>query len=347
MGARFDDFRKHARENGARRTIAYAGDFDGRVFCQKLAQCAGVQALDFFRFAAGSAQADGEIVGEMIAADWDRCGVTNYPAGEGDHFRGAAADVEQASAEFTLVLREAGFGRGERLEDGVVHADAGAIYRGDNILGGGAGSGDDVDVRSQALADHADCVADIILRVQRKFLREDVQDFAVFGQLHAAGGFDGAAHVVALHIARARAYGDAAAAIHAAHVRAGYADQRGFHRDADERLSFFDGAANGADREIEVDDLAFAPAFRFGRAECGKFHAAAVVVEFADQGAGFGAADVQGYDVPFLLRQIRCSLMIAPARILSRSTRKPKSKTLVPRLRDGRYPSMRHCRISG
>src|SRR5271168_1525723 len=291
MGARFDDFRKHARENGARRTIAYAGDFDGRVFCQKLAQCAGVQALDFFRFAAGSAQADGEIVGEMIAADWDRCGVTNYPAGEGDHFRGAAADVEQASAEFTLVLREAGFGRGERLEDGVVHADAGAIYRGDNILGGGAGSGDDVDVRFQALADHADCVADIILRVQRKFLREDVQDFAVFGQLHAAGGFDGAAHVVALHIARARAYGDAAAAIHAAHMRAGDADQRRLHGNADEGFGFFDGEANGADREIEIDDLAFASAFGFGRAQGREFHAT-VFVEFADEGAGFGAADV-------------------------------------------------------
>src|SRR5271156_4747260 len=270
----------------------------------------------------------------MIAADWNCRGVTDYPAGEGDHLGGAAADIEQAGAEFALVLREAGFGRSEGLEDGVVHADAGAIYRGDNILGGGAGSGDDVDVRFQALADHADCVADIILRVQRKFLREDVQDFAVFGQLHAAGGFDGAAHVVALHIARARAYGDAAAAIHAAHMRAGDADQRGLHGNADEGFGFFDGAANGADREIEVDDLAFAPAFRFGRTECGEFHTAAVVVEFADQGAGFGAANVQRYDVPFLLRQIRCSLIFATRRILSRSTRKPKSKAPVPQRRD-------------
>src|SRR5271163_931981 len=270
-----------------------------------------MQALDFFRFAAGSAQADGEIVGEMIAAHWNCGGVADHSAGEGDHFRGAAADVEQAGTEFALVLREASFGGSERLEDRVVHAHAGAIYGGDDILGGGTGGSDDVDVCLQALTDHADGVADVVLGIERKFLGEDVQDFAGFRQLHAAGGFDGAAHVVALHIARARAYGDAATAIHTAHMRAGYADQRGLHRDADEGFGFFHGAANGADREIEVDDLAFAPAFGFGRTECGEFHTAAVVVEFADQGAGFGAADVQRYDVPFLLRQIRCSLIFA------------------------------------
>src|SRR5580704_6362409 len=318
MRARFDDFRKHARKNGARRTIADAGDFDGCVFRQKFAERAGVQSLDFFRFAAGSAQADGEIVSEMIAAYWNCSRVTNYSASESDHFGGAAADIQQAGAEFALVLREAGFSGGERLEDRIIHAHAGAVNCCDDILGGGAGCGDDVDVCLEALADHANRVADVVLRVERKFLRQDVQDFAVFRQLHAAGCFDRAAHVVALHVARARAYGDAATAIHTANMRAGDADQRGFHGNSDEGFGFFDGAPNGADREIEVYDLAFAPAFGFGRAECGEFHAA-VVVEFADEGAGFGAADVQRYDVPFLLRQIKCSLMIASREVPSRS----------------------------
>src|ERR1700722_189334 len=306
MRARLDDLRQHARENRARRAVAHAGDFDGRVFFQQFTQRAGVQALDFFRFAAGRAQADGEIVREVIAAHWNCRSVAHYAAAEGDHLRGAAADVEQARAEFALVLREAGFGGSERLKDRVVHAHARAIYRGDDILRGGAGGGDDVDVCFQPLADHADRVADIILRVERKFLRQHVQHFAVFGQLHAARGFDGPAHVVALHVARPRAYGNAAAAVDAAHMRAGYADQRRFHRDAGERFGFLDRAANRADREIEVDDLASAPAFGFRRAQGREFHAA-VFVQFADQCAGFCAADVQRYDVPFLLRQIRCS----------------------------------------
>src|SRR5271154_4655562 len=132
-----------------------------------------MQAFYFFRFAAGSAQADGEIVGEMIAAHRNRGGVTDYATREGDHFGGAAADIEQAGAELAFVLREAGFGGSERLENGVVHSHAGAIYGGDNILGGGAGGSDDVDVGLEALADHADRVADVILRVERKFLRQD------------------------------------------------------------------------------------------------------------------------------------------------------------------------------
>src|SRR5271170_822770 len=226
MGARLHDFREHAREHGARRTIADAGDFDGRVFREEFAQSAGMQAFDFFRFAARRAQADGEIVGEMIAAHWNRGGVADYAAGKGDHFGGAAADIQQTSAELAFVLREASFGGSERLKDRIVHAHAGAIYGSDDILGGGAGGGDDVHVGFQALADHADRVADVILRVERKFLRQDVQNFAIFRQLHAAGSFDGAADVVALYVARARTYGDAAAAIDAAHVGAGDADQR-------------------------------------------------------------------------------------------------------------------------
>src|ERR1700691_3034791 len=306
MRARFDDFGEHARENGTWRTVAHTGDFDRGVFCQKFAQGAGMQPLDFFRFGARGAQADGEIIGEMIATYWNCGRVTDDSSGECHHFRGAAANVEQAGTEFAFVLREAGLGGGERLENRVVHAHTRAIYGGDDILRCGAGSGDDVYVRLEALANHADRVADIILRVERKFLGQHVQHFAVFRQLHAAGSFDGAADVIALHVAWAGADGDSAAAIDAAHVRAGYADQRGFHGDADERFGFLDGAANRADRQIEVDDLAFAPSFGFVRAQRREFHAA-VFVQFADQRAGFCAADVQRYDVPFLLRQIRRS----------------------------------------
>ena len=57
----------------------------------------------------------------MIAADGDGRSVAHDSAGKCDHLRGAAADVEQAGAEFAFVLREASFGGSERLENGVVH----------------------------------------------------------------------------------------------------------------------------------------------------------------------------------------------------------------------------------
>ena len=101
-------------------------------------------------------------------------------------------------------MRQA-FGGGQRLENRVVDHDAGAIHGGDDILRGGAGRGDDVNVDFEALADHADGVANAVLRVDQKFLRQHVQHFAVFGQRDVARGVDGAANVVALDVARASA----------------------------------------------------------------------------------------------------------------------------------------------
>ncbi len=140
-------------------------------------------AFDFFGFVDGRAQADGKIVGEMVAADRNGRSVARDAAGKGDEFGGAAADIEQAGAEFAFVLGEAGFGGSERFEHGVVHTNAGAIHGGDDILRGGAGSGDDVHVGFEALADHTDGVADVVLRVEKKFLGQDVQHFAIFGKL--------------------------------------------------------------------------------------------------------------------------------------------------------------------
>ena len=313
MSARLDDIGEHAGEHRARRTVADAGDFDGGVFFQHRAHGAGMLAFNFFGFVDRSAEADGKVVGEMVAADGDGGGVARDSSGEGDQFGGAAANVEEAGAEFAFVLGQASFGGSERLEDGVVDADAGTIHGGDNILSGGAGGSDDVHVGFEALADHANRVADIVLRVEKKFLGQNVEDFAIFGKLHAAGGFDSATNIVTLNVTRASADGDAAAAIDAADVDAGHADKGGFDGHANDGFGFFDGAANRTDREVEIHDLAFAPAFRFGRAERGEAHAAEFV-ELADQRAGFGAADVERYNMPFFLRQIRHSLVPFPFR---------------------------------
>ena len=70
---------------------------------------------------------------------------------------------------------------------------------------------------------HADGIANVVLRVERKFLRQDVQHFAIVGQSNAPRRFNGAAHILPLHVACARAnsYGHAAAAVDPAHVPPG------------------------------------------------------------------------------------------------------------------------------
>src|SRR5580658_4641995 len=109
-GARLDDVGEHAGEDGARRAVADAGDFDGSVLMEKRRGGAAVAALDFFGFGNGRSQSDGEVVSEMIATYGNGAGVADYAAAVNDEFGGAAADVEEAAAEFAFVLGEASFG---------------------------------------------------------------------------------------------------------------------------------------------------------------------------------------------------------------------------------------------
>jgi hypothetical protein len=161
--------------------------------------------------------------------------------------------------------------------------------------------------------------------VEIKLLRENVKHFAIFGERDAAGGFDGAANVVALNIARPRGNGDSSTAVDAAHVAAGNANTGRLDRNANDAFGFFDGAADRADREIEIDDLAFAPAFGFGGAERGEFHGA-VFVLLADERTGLGAADIERYNVAFLLGQA-----LAPYYVIMPSALIPSPFCVDPR----------------
>lgn len=60
-----------------------------------------------------------------------------------------------------------------------------------------------MDVGFEALPDHADGVANAVLRIDHEFMRQNVEDFAVCWKRDVAGRIDGAAHIVALDVARA------------------------------------------------------------------------------------------------------------------------------------------------
>ena len=106
----------------------------------------------------------------------------------------------------------------------------------------------------ETLANHADGIANAILRIDPEFMREDVEYFAVFGESDVASGIDGAANVVALDVSGAIAEGDATAAVDAADMAAGHADDGGFNGDVGHAFGFFDGPADGAHGGIEIDD---------------------------------------------------------------------------------------------
>src|SRR5213593_1525323 len=194
-GAWLDDVRQHVREDGPRRTITDAGNLDCAISLHIGGSGAAVAALEPFRLRNGRAQANGEIIGEVIASDRNGATVTHHASAEDKQFGGAAADVQEATAEVALVLREAGFRGSERFENCIGDEDASLVRGGDEILGGGDGGSDEMNVHFQPLANHADGVANAVLGIHHEFVRKDMKDFAVFGQGDVASGVDGAAHV--------------------------------------------------------------------------------------------------------------------------------------------------------
>jgi hypothetical protein len=213
LGARLDDVGKHAREDRAGRAITNACDFNRGVFLKKRGCSTAVMPLDPFGFGDGRAQADREIVCEVVAANGNRAGVADDSAAVNDKFCRAATDIEEAGTEIAFVLREASFGGSERFDDCVTDQDSGAIRGRHEILRGDHRGSDNMNVGFEALADHAYGVANAVVSVHGKFVRQDVEDFAIFGKRNIACGVDRAANVFTFNVARAIAESDTAAAI--------------------------------------------------------------------------------------------------------------------------------------
>src|SRR5713101_1814528 len=297
-GARLHNFAKHPGKYRPWRAVADASHLDGRVAEQHLVIRAGIFALDFFSLGNRRAQADSQIVCEMVAANRNCRRVAGHPAGIDEQFRGASADVQQAAAQIVLILQKAGFGRGERFQHSIADHDARAVHCGNQILRRGSGRSDYMNIDFQPLAHHSHRVADAVLGVHQKFLRKDVKHLAVIGQRDAASRINRAANVVALDVTRMVAQRNAAAAVQPAHVISGNTDERRFHGYAREAFGFFERPPNRTDRGIEVDDEALARTLRFSRAQGQEFHP--VVFHLADQRARLRAADIQGHDVAVL-----------------------------------------------
>ncbi len=120
----------------------------------------------------------------------------------------------------------------------------------------------------QTLANHADGIANTILGIDDKFVRQtrgglrDRPGVRQFGR-HRWSRFKSSRSM-----SRGRgAERNAATAVDAAHMAAGNANDGGFDGHIGDAFGFFNGAANGADRGIEIDDETFAQAFGFGRAQ--------------------------------------------------------------------------------
>ena len=121
------------------------------------------------------AEADADIVGEVVATDRDRAGVNHHAFVVHDQVGRSGADVDQANAQLALVGLQHGVGAGQRFEDGVVHVDAGAVQRRDHVLRRGGAGGHDVRRDLQLPAHQPGRIAHSALVVEDELLRQQVQ----------------------------------------------------------------------------------------------------------------------------------------------------------------------------
>src|SRR6202030_1081713 len=114
-------------KNGAWRTATHASHLDFRAVGERAFPSGGMFIFHPFGFGHGSAKSNSEIVGEMIAAHGKCCRVAYHSARKNDDFSGASTEIQEAAAQFALVLGEASFGGGEGLEDGITDGYSGAV----------------------------------------------------------------------------------------------------------------------------------------------------------------------------------------------------------------------------
>ena len=150
--ARLQNLAQHALLHQARGTVAHRWHLDLVALGNAGHDGAAEHLLDVLGVGNGRAEADGNVVGEMVSADRNCAGVNHHAFVVHDEVGRSGANVGQADAQFALVGLQHGVGAGQRFEHGVVNVNAGAVRRRDYVLRRRGAGGDHVDAHFDFLA---------------------------------------------------------------------------------------------------------------------------------------------------------------------------------------------------
>ncbi len=136
------------------------------------------------------AQAGGDIVGDMVAADRNHCGMLHRSVMINGDVGRAAADVDQRDAQFPFLVGKHRLCHCQRRQHNLRNIEAAAVAALDDILHRGHRPGDNVHLRFETDSGHAKGIPDAVLIIDDVILRQNVEHLAIHRDRHRLGGID-------------------------------------------------------------------------------------------------------------------------------------------------------------
>src|SRR3989337_684014 len=142
----FDDLGDLLPGEEARGPSSDAGHLYLGSFLYQGRQCTAVQGFDPLGLSSRGAQADCNIIRQMVASDrYDRC-VRDGPVDEYRHIRRPSADIDQYHSQILFVRGQDGLARCEGLQDNIEDLQSCLVDTLYNILYRGNGPGNYMDL---------------------------------------------------------------------------------------------------------------------------------------------------------------------------------------------------------
>ncbi len=140
-------------------------------------------------FSARESGDEGEVVGEVVAAQPQAAALGDGAVSVEDVVGGTAADVDEQGSLFLGLAVEDDHGGGDRGEDNLFDFQGDFLDAADGILNAAADAVDDVVVGFQFAAEHAERIDHAVLAVHDVMADHAVEEDILFGDGDVAGDF--------------------------------------------------------------------------------------------------------------------------------------------------------------
>src|ERR1700682_5879011 len=280
--ARSDDLGEKAARKGGDPVAPDLPHLDLLRVVDHLGERVAVVELEHLCLVERGPQSDGNVAGDVVAADGQHRHVSCRTFVIDDHVGGAGADLDEADAELDLLRAEHALTAGESRADDVFDVEARAVHALDRVLDGGLGAGDDVGLDLEPAPSHADGVSDPVLTVDGVGAGDDVDDLAVGGDADRPACLHDSLHVLVADLVVGPCHCNYAGGVLGPEVGAADRHHYPFDALAGHALGGDGGGLDGRDRLVEVHDHAFAQPFGGALADPDDGYGRAGVVRLGD-----------------------------------------------------------------